>query len=123
MRRLSGLLPFFVLLSLLLFSFSGVVAPQTVLADHTSDPAEVVLVGSFQSELGCPGDWQPDCLRSWLQDSDGDGVYTFNTTLLPAGEYEAKVAINESWNENYGASGVPGGDNIHFTVAEGDTVT
>ena len=35
--------------------------------------------GSFQSEIGCPGDWQPDCLRSWLQDPDGDGVYTFVT--------------------------------------------
>src|SRR5947209_20344064 len=29
------------------------------------------VAGSFQSELGCPGDWQPDCLRSWLQDPDG----------------------------------------------------
>ena len=35
-----------------------------------------VAPGSFQSELGCPGDWQPDCLRSWLQDPDGDGIYT-----------------------------------------------
>jgi len=30
--------------------------------------------GSFQSELGCPGDWDPSCLRSWLQDIDGDAV-------------------------------------------------
>ncbi len=37
-------------------------------------------VGDFQSELGCPGDWQPDCLQSWLEDPDGDGVYTFVTT-------------------------------------------
>ena len=72
--------------------------------------------GSFQSELGCPGDWQPDCLRSWLQDPDGDGIYTFETTALPAGSYEAKVAINESWSENYGQGGVPGGANIPFTV-------
>jgi pullulanase len=73
--------------------------------------------GSFQSELGCSGDWQPDCLRSWLQDPDGDGVYTFTTSALPAGSYEAKVAINESWDENYGADGAPGGANIPFTVA------
>ena len=33
-----------------------------------------VAPGSFQSELGCPGDWHPDCLRSWLQDPDGDGA-------------------------------------------------
>ncbi len=72
--------------------------------------------GSFQSELGCPGDWDPSCLRSWLQDPDGNGVYTFQTTDLPAGTYEAKAAINEDWAENYGAGGVPGGANIGFTV-------
>jgi hypothetical protein len=52
---------------------------------------------------GCPGDWQPDCLRSWLQDPDGDGIYAFRTRSLPAGDYEVKVAIGESWDENYGA--------------------
>jgi hypothetical protein len=72
--------------------------------------------GSFQSELGCPGDWDPGCLRSWLQDPDGDGTYSFSTTALPAGDYEAKVAINESWDKNYGAGGEPNGDNIPFTV-------
>ena len=76
-----------------------------------------VAAGSFQSELGCPGDWQPDCLRSWLQDPDGDGIYTFVTTALPAGSYEAKAAINESWDENYGQGGVANGANIPFTVA------
>ncbi len=75
-----------------------------------------VAPGSFQCELGCPGDWEPDCLRSWLQDADGDGMYTFATTDLPAGSYEAKVAINEAWDENYGQGGVPGGANIAFTV-------
>ncbi|MBI4672430.1 MAG: alpha-amylase [Chloroflexi bacterium] len=75
-----------------------------------------VAPGSFQSELGCPGDWQPDCLRSWLQDMDGDGIYTFETTALPAGNYEGKVAINENWNENYGEGGVQNGPNIQFNV-------
>jgi hypothetical protein len=75
-----------------------------------------VAPGSFQSALGCPGDWDPGCLRSWLEDPDGDGIYTFETTALPAGNYEAKVAINEAWDENYGLGGVPGGANIPFTV-------
>jgi glycosidase len=76
----------------------------------------VTAPGSFQSELGCAGDWDPGCLRSWLQDPDGNGVYTFQTTALPAGNYEAKATINEGWDENYGAGGVPGGANIAFTV-------
>ena len=36
----------------------------------------VTAPGSFTSELGCPGDWAPECMRTWLQDPDGDGVFT-----------------------------------------------
>ncbi len=79
--------------------------------------------GSFQSELGCPGDWDPSCLRSWMQDVDGDGIYTFSTIDLPPGDYEWKVAVDEAWDENYGAGGVPGGANIAFTVGSGVEVT
>jgi pullulanase len=75
-----------------------------------------VAPGSFQSELGCASDWDPGCLRSWLQDPDGDGTYTLRTSALPAGSYEVKVAIGESWDENYGAGGAPGGANISFSV-------
>jgi len=84
----------------------------------TDNKSSVIAIapGSFQSELGCPGDWDPSCLRSWLQDVDGDGIYSFETTSLPAGAYEGKVAINESWDENYGAGGVPNGDNVAFSV-------
>ncbi len=83
-----------------------------------------VAPGSFQSELGCPGDWDPGCLRSWLQDPDGDGTYSFTTKSIPAGSYEAKVAINESWDENYGQGGAQNGANIPFSVpANNSTVT
>jgi glycosidase len=79
--------------------------------------------GSFQSELGCAGDWQPDCLRSWLQDPDGDGIYTFSTDQIPVGSYEGKVALNESWDVNYGEGGAPGGPNLAFTVPAAGAVT
>lgn len=72
--------------------------------------------GDFQAQLGCPGDWDPGCLRSWLEDPSGSGTYSFETTALLKGSYQAKVAINESWNENYGQGGVPGGANISFSV-------
>jgi len=74
--------------------------------------------GNFQSEIGCGGDWDPSCLRSWLQDPDGDGIYTFSTRSIPAGNYEAKVAIDESWALNYGAGGVQNGPNIAFSVSQ-----
>jgi glycosidase len=80
--------------------------------------------GSFQSELGCATDWDPSCLRLWLEDPDGDGIGRFSTSALPPGSYEAKVTIDESWDENYGAGGVRDGANIPFTVGTaGDTVT
>ena len=40
------------------------------------------------------------------------------------GSYEGKVALNESWDVNYGAGGVQNGANIPFTVTnQGDKVT
>jgi pullulanase len=72
--------------------------------------------GSFQSELGCSGDWDPSCFRSWLQDINDTSIYTFSTGSIPAGSYEAKVALNGNWDVNYGQGGVQGGPNIAFTV-------
>ena len=72
--------------------------------------------GNFQQALGCSGDWQADCLRSWLQDPDGDGTYSFETTAIPAGNYEGKVALNEGWDVNFGQDGVQNGPNIAFSV-------
>jgi len=77
----------------------------------------VTAAGDFQSELGCPADWSPDCLLSQLQDPDGDGTYTFTTTAIPAGNYQVKATVGMSWDVNYGEGGVPGGPNIPFTVA------
>ena len=78
-----------------------------------------VLIGSLMGVLGGQ-DWAPDNLVGWLKDRDSDGW--FETSFdIPAGSYEYKVALNESWDENYGAGGVPGGPNIGLVVpgAEG----
>jgi pullulanase-type alpha-1,6-glucosidase len=98
--------------------------PATHWVTSTAEGPVVTAPGSFQSELGCPGDWMPECMRSWLQDPDRDGVYTFSTTAIPAGQYETKVTHGLSWAENYGAGGVPNGANIPFFVAaDGDPTT
>ncbi|HEU5136213.1 MAG TPA: pullulanase-type alpha-1,6-glucosidase [Steroidobacteraceae bacterium] len=72
--------------------------------------------GSFQSEIGCSGDWDPACFRSWLQDINDTSIYSFSTSAIPAGSYEAKVALNGSWDVNYGQGGALNGPNIGFTV-------
>lgn len=75
-----------------------------------------VLAGSLQSEVGCPGDWDPACMLTWLKDIDGDGVQELRIPSLPANTYELKIAHHENWEENYGLNGERGGANIPFTV-------
>ncbi|WP_434597916.1 pullulanase X25 domain-containing protein [Streptomyces sp. A5-4] len=76
----------------------------------------VTVGGTFQSEIGCAADWASDCLKSWLQDIDADGTYTWTTTAIPAGTHQVKTAIGQSWDESYGQGGSPTGGNISFTV-------
>ena len=82
----------------------------------------MTLVGSLQSELGCPGDWQPECDATQLQPVAGEPGVFRGTFTVPAGGFEYKAAINESFDENYGAGGAPGGANIALT-APGGAVT
>ena len=100
---------------LIVLAFLAAVAPAQ--AHHTPEPGSVTLVGSLQSELGCPGDWQPECPATVLQPAGG-GVYR-GTFEVPAGDHEYKVALNGSWNENYGAGGAPGGSNIGLEAPGG----
>jgi hypothetical protein len=89
----------------------------------TDDGPVITLPGSLQSELGCSGDWQPDCLATMMFDRNADGVFQYTTDDLPTGSYEVKVAHNRSWDENYGAGGAPGGANITFSATAGKVTT
>jgi pullulanase-type alpha-1,6-glucosidase len=88
-------------------------------ANHTPLPSTVALVGSLQSELGCAGDWMPECAQTRLQPVAGSPGVFRGTFVVPAGSYEYKVALNNSWDENYGAGGVAGGANIAITAPGG----
>ncbi len=86
--------------------------------DTVNHPQIPVAAGSFQSELGCAGDWQPECVLSLLTDADNNGIYTFENDTLPAGNYEFKIAFNEMWGGD-----IPG-NNVPFTIeAVGDQLT
>ncbi len=86
-------------------------------ADNASKVIAAV-VGSFPSKIG-GADWAPDHLKTLLKGPEGAGTYTYRAASLPAGNYEYKVALNESWDLNYGAGGVPGGPNIALAVPDG----
>jgi hypothetical protein len=76
------------------------------------------IAGSLQSELGCPADWDPACETSHLAFDSTDGLWKATFTL-PAGSYEYKVAIDDSWDVNYGAGGALNGGNIVLEVPAG----
>jgi hypothetical protein len=63
------------------------VQAATLQADHTPDPSVVTAAGDLQEELGCPGDWQPDCAATYLGFDADDDVWqqVFN---VPAGSWE-----------------------------------
>jgi len=103
-----------VLLAGVLAATSGAaVAPTTALADHSSPPDRVTLMGSLMSELGCGADWDGACSATDLVRDDGTWSLT---ATVPPGEYELKVRLNGSWDENYGAGGVEDGPNIPLAL-------
>ncbi|KQU70923.1 pullulanase-type alpha-1,6-glucosidase [Phycicoccus sp. Root101] len=111
-------------------SYTAPSGPVTFYYDHathwaTSDAQGPIITapGAFQSELGCPADWSPDCMQPWLQDPDGDKTYTWSTDQLPPGTYEFKIAHGLNWDENYGAGGAPGGANLSVTVPAAGMIT
>lgn len=89
----------------------------------TSHAAEktVTLVGDLQNELGAKNDWDPADAAT-IMVKQADGTYKF-TGKLPAGTYEYKVAINQSWDENYGVNGEAGGGNYKLVLDQEKVVT
>lgn len=74
------------------------------------------LAGNFQSELGAPDDWLPDSPVTEMTFYD-NGLFEF-IGELPAGTYQYKVALNDSWSESYGDPKGPDG-NIEIVIPEG----
>lgn len=83
-------------------------------------PTTVTLAGTFQSELGCPGDWNPGCADSFMA-LDPDGLW-YASLLLPTGNYEFKIAYDQMWDVNYGAGGIANGSNMALNVLDPSTV-
>jgi hypothetical protein len=83
-------------------------------------PTWVTLAGSFQSELGCPGDWDPGCAAGFMT-MGADGLW-YAAFALPTGSYEFKIAYDQSWDVNYGLGGLINGPNMALTVPDPSTV-
>src|SRR3546814_16344516 len=71
-----------------LLSFFSALATLPALAAQAPaepEPQAVTVAGSLQSELGCPGDWQPDCAASGLVFDPEDGIWQ-RVRAVTAGE-------------------------------------
>lgn len=53
----------------------------------------------------------------------GDNLYSYTFKDVPAANYEFKIAIGGSWDENYGDGGLKDGSNIMLTVDKTQDVT
>jgi alpha-amylase len=98
---------------------------RTVTVGLPPQPASVTFAGSFDSELGCTEDWQPSCTNAMATFDPVAGVWTLTAELAPdaAGPYEYKVALNGTWDVNYGAGGALNGGNVVLELTGPSTVT
>jgi hypothetical protein len=74
------------------------------------------IAGSSEAILGTS--WDPTNENNDMTDM-GDGTFQLvkaNVALEAETKYEFKVLANHSWDENYGADGVAGGENCTFSV-------
>lgn len=73
-------------------------------------PDAVAIAGDFNILLGAPANWAPQYDESQMKLDAVDQLWKL-TTDLPAGHYTFKIALNRSWDENYGAFGAFDGAN------------
>ncbi|MGO4121446.1 pullulanase X25 domain-containing protein [Arthrobacter sp. YAF16] len=67
-------------------------------------PEAVAVAGDFTVLLGAPANWAPQYDEVQMQLDEVDQLWKL-AAELPAGSYSFKIAINRSWDENYGAFG------------------
>jgi len=93
-------------------------AAATPSAELLPQPDAVAVAGDFNVLLGSPEDWAPQYDQAQM-DFDSKQQLWKLTAELPAGSYLFKIALNRSWDENYGAFGVPSGANHELHHAGG----
>ncbi len=84
-------------------------------------PEAVAVAGDFNTILGAPENWAPQYDEAQMEFDFLDQLWK-KSAELPAGFYTFKIALNRSWDENYGAFGAFDGPN-HELHHDGGTVT
>lgn len=111
-------------LFLIFIMLAGFFLPvSSVRAQDTSQPETVGLPGTHQDELGCPGEWQPGCDQTLLVYDAEDDVWQAEFLIEPSNDDDKKgprykVALNGSWDENYGKNAARNGADIPLVVSQ-----
>jgi hypothetical protein len=83
---------------------------SAVSTETIEQPAAVAVAGDFNVLLGAPANWAPQYDEGQMELDLVDQLWKL-TADIPAGTYSFKIALNRSWDENYGAFGVFDGPN------------
>jgi hypothetical protein len=82
-------------------------------------PEAVAVAGDFNTILGAPENWAPQYDEAQMEFDFLDQQWK-KSAELPAGFYTFKIALNRSWDENYGAFGTFDGPNHELHHAGGN---
>jgi len=108
---------------LIISVLAGLLLPASaVRAEDTPQPEKVGIPGTHQDELGCSGEWQPDCEKTLLVYDAEDDIWQGEFIIEPANDDDQKgprykVALNGSWDENYGQNATRNGADIPLVVS------
>lgn len=84
-------------------------------------PEAVAVAGDFNILLGAPANWAPQYDESQMELDLVDQLWKLAADL-PAGTYSFKIALNRSWDENFGAFGAFDGANHEVHHSGGQMV-
>jgi hypothetical protein len=92
-------------LTILFSTFSPVLIPSA--RAKRANPERVNIPGSHQDELGCSGDWQPDCTNTQLGYDPEDDVWQGTFEIQPNNDDDKKgprykAALNGGWGGTTG---------------------
>ncbi|MBA4384711.1 MAG: DUF3372 domain-containing protein [Anaerolinea sp.] len=101
---------------------------KSVSAQDVAQPDTATIAGTMQSELGCSGDWMPGCITTNLVFDPNSNIWKATFDVTPGNDQDKKgprykVALNGSWDENYGKSASKGGTDIPLVVDQQTKVT
>ncbi|MFF2245964.1 glycosidase [Arthrobacter sp. NPDC058130] len=85
-------------------------AAQAVSVETIDQPEAVAVAGDFNVLIGAPANWAPQYDEAQMELDQVDQLWKLAADI-PAGFYTFKIALNRSWDENYGAFGVFDGPN------------